>query len=75
MIPSILRKSVRYRKVSAIKHVRYREVPLYNNRPVLEDLMMDTPMSSVSLILRVTDVQPMGLSSGRHLEPDSSKAL
>ena len=32
MILSILRKSVRYRKVSAIKHVRYREVPLYWHR-------------------------------------------
>ena len=30
MILSILRKSVRYREVSAIKHVRYREVPLYS---------------------------------------------
>ena len=29
MISSVLRKSVRYREVSAIKHVRYREVPLY----------------------------------------------
>ena len=29
MIPSVLGKSVRYREVSAIKHVRYREVPLY----------------------------------------------
>ena len=29
MISSVLRKTVRYRKVSAIKHVRYREVPLY----------------------------------------------
>ena len=29
MISSVLRKSVRYREVSAIKHVRYREVPMY----------------------------------------------
>ena len=29
MISSVLKKSVRYREVSAIKHVRYREVPLY----------------------------------------------
>ena len=30
MISSVLTKSVRYREVSAIKHVRYREVPLYS---------------------------------------------
>ena len=29
VIPSVLMNSVRYREVSAIKHVRYREVPLY----------------------------------------------
>ena len=29
MISSVLKKSVRYREVSAIKHVHYREVPLY----------------------------------------------
>ena len=29
VIPSVLVNSVSYREVSAIKHVRYREVPLY----------------------------------------------
>ena len=29
VISSVLMNSVRYREVSAIKHVRYREVPLY----------------------------------------------
>ena len=29
VIPSVVMNSVRYREVSAIKHVRYREVPLY----------------------------------------------
>ena len=35
MISSILRKSVRYREVSAIKHVRYREVSLYDDNMIM----------------------------------------
>ena len=32
MIPSVLMNSVRYREMFAIKHVRFREVPLYCDR-------------------------------------------
>ena len=35
VISSVLMNSVRYREVSAIKHVRYREVPLYVYHPCI----------------------------------------
>ena len=42
LIPFVLMNSVRYREVSAIKHVRCREVPLYNRLTNFKHLVQFT---------------------------------
>ena len=48
IISSVLRKSVRYREVSAIKHVRYREVPLYFPNAHWITYSMDSDLGRIS---------------------------
>ena len=59
MISSVLQKSVRYREVSAIKHVRYREVPLY----IVFEVRLWT--SANILILSYSNLASLGSHLGR----------